>query len=73
MKDADRCSDYVAKPELVFVEMKNRKQGEIEEIRTVSRKFKEHEDIAILCLKLPVDFSSTVNSNYLSKLTYEGS
>ena len=62
----EACTDYLAKPELVFVELRNRKLGDVEEIRTVSKTFKGDEDIAILCLKVPQEFSVEVISKCFS-------
>ena len=55
---------YVDHPELVFVVLTKKQKEEfkeIEEIRVVSRPLRRPEDIAILCLKVPLVFSYKVN------------
>ena len=64
MSETSSPFQYIDHPELVFVVMKKKQKEEfkeIEEIRVVSRPLRRPEDIAILCLKVPLEFSYKVN------------
>ena len=54
-------TDYLKHTQLVFVEMQNHKKEDVEKIRVYSKEFENPEDIAILSLKVLLEFSFQVN------------